>query len=186
MSSRWRKQEAEGEFARADGHEAAQVCNVIYLHHHLLPSQRLAGRRVGRHVGPLQLQRDIATLLLEGSGQLLEARLLFFHRGQDAGGRANVIVLHVQGWLQQCGSSNMGSKGGEKEGGGGGTWSLEMPWPCRMAINRLAHAPSSTNLDLLKWMMISQTAQNGTVIIKAAEMQHNKGKHRVSVELGWP
>lgn len=69
---------------------------MIYLHHHLLPSQRLAVRRVGRHVGPLQLQCDIATLLLEGSGQLLEARLLFFHRGQDAGGRANVIVLHVR------------------------------------------------------------------------------------------
>lgn len=125
----WRT-EAGCQVGGADGRGAAQECNMSYLHHHLLPSQRLAGRRVGRHVGPLQLQRDIATLLLEGSGQLLEARLLFLHRGQDAGGRADVVVLHVRGWLQRYGSSNTGSEGGEKGGGGGGgggMGSLETP-----------------------------------------------------------
>lgn len=95
MSSlRWKK-EAECQFGKTD--EQRKHANVIYLHHHLLPSQRLAVRWVGRHVGPLQLQCDVATLLLEGSGQLLEARLLFLHRGQDAGSRANIIVLHVRG-----------------------------------------------------------------------------------------
>lgn len=150
MSSFWWKKEAECRFGNADWHRAAQVCNMIYLHHHLLPSQRLAVRCVGRHVGPLQLQCDIATLLLEGSGQLLEARLLFFHRGQDAGGRANVIVLHVRGRWQRYGSSNMGSEGGEKGGGGGGIGSLETPWPSRMGINRLTHASSSTRFGFVE------------------------------------
>lgn len=151
MSSRWWKKEAECQFGEADGHGAAQVRHMIYLHHHLLPSQRLAVRCVGRHVGPLQLQCDIATLLLEGSGQLLEARLLFFHRGQDAGGRANIIVLHVWGWLQRYGSSHTGSEGREKGGGGGGgIGSLETPWPSRMGINRLTHASSSTKFGFVE------------------------------------
>lgn len=157
-------------FGEADGRGAARA-PWFYLHHHLLPSQRLAVRCVGRPVGPLQLQRDIAPLLLEGSGQLLEARLLFFHRGQDAGGRANVIVLHGRGRLQRCGSSNTGSEGGKKGGGGGGGMgSLETPWPGRMGVNRLTRQ----NLRSLKWEVIFQRAQDGTATIKTAEVQHNK------------
>lgn len=143
---RW-KNEAERWFGKTDGHGAARVCkhaNTIYLHDHLLPSQRLAVRCIGRHVGSLQLQCDVATLLLEGSGQLFEARLLLFHRGQDAGGRANVIVLHVRGGLRRYGSLNSGSEGEERGGGGGGIGSLETPLPSRMGINSLMHASSST------------------------------------------
>lgn len=151
-SLRWKK-EAERWFGKTDGHGAAQVCkhaNTIYLHDHLLPSQRLAVRCIGRYVGSLQLQCDVATLLLEGSGQLFEARLLFFHRGQDAGGRANVIVLHVRGWLRRYGSLNSGSEGEERGGGGGGIGSLETPLPSRMGINSLMHASSSTKFGFVE------------------------------------
>lgn len=146
------KNEAERWFGKTDGHGAARVCkhaNTIYLHDHLLPSQRLAVRCIGRHVGSLQLQCDVATLLLEGSGQLFEARLLFLHRGQDAGGRANVIVLHVRGWLRRYGSLNSGSEGEERGGGGGGIGSLETPLPSRMGINSLMHASSSTKFGFV-------------------------------------
>lgn len=74
-----------------------QHAGVRYLHHHLLPCWWLADGGVGWQIGPLKLQVDVAALLLQGSGQLLKTLLLLLHRGQDAGSRANVVVLHVQG-----------------------------------------------------------------------------------------
>lgn len=90
-------QEAGGQ---ADGMRQ-EVRFSFYLHHHLLPGEWLAcgGRGAASHVlrgqvGALQLQRDVAPLLFESAGQPLEARLLLLHRGQDAGRRTHVIVLH--------------------------------------------------------------------------------------------
>lgn len=41
-----------------------------------------------------QLRRDVAPLLLQRPGQLLKLGLLFLHRGQDAGGRLHLWVVH--------------------------------------------------------------------------------------------
>lgn len=55
-----------------------------------------------RLLGTLQLQGNMAPLLLQRPCQPLEAGLLLLHRGQDAGSRVHVAVLHDQDacWLQ--------------------------------------------------------------------------------------
>ena len=78
---------------------------LVYLHHHLLPGERMAARAVAtaQHArgqgGALQLHGDVAALLLQRAGQAFEARLLLLHRGQDASCRAQVVVLHGVGVL---------------------------------------------------------------------------------------
>lgn len=42
----------------------------------------------------LQLRRDMAPLFLQRPGQLLKLGLLLLHRGQDAGGRLHLRVIH--------------------------------------------------------------------------------------------
>lgn len=115
---RWANTAMKGERA---GHMNTTRWSTVahfYLHHQLLPCQWLTVGGVGRQVGTLELQGDVATLLLQRSGQLLEARLLLLHRGQDAGSRANVVVIHGRRWLGLDRSSKSGMEG--KEGGRGG------------------------------------------------------------------